>query len=219
MARINLLPWREAERKRRQREFAAAVGAALAVAALLALAVHFHMEGAIAAQQERNRYLQSQIAALDVQIKKIQDLEVTKASLIARMNIIQRLQESRPEVVHLFDELVVTIPDGIFLNKVEQTGRSIVVEGQAQSNARVSSFMRNIEASAWVSNPRLQLIENKDQTGTGLSHFRLSFDQRQASTAEEGATTGKGAQPPGGNKETGKKPATPAKPAKPQKPT
>ena len=215
MARINLLPWREAERKRRQREFAGAAVAALAAAALLALAVHFQMEAAIAAQQGRNQYLQTQIAALDVQIKKIQDLEATKANLIARMNVIQSLQKSRPEVVHLFDELVLTVPDGIFLTKVEQSGKSVIVEGQAQSNARVSSFMRNIEASAWVGDPTLQLIENKDQTGTGLSRFRLRFEQRQVGAEGEDGT----AQAPGGKPGVKPPAVTPATSANPQKQT
>jgi type IV pilus assembly protein PilN len=215
MARINLLPWREAERKRRQRDFAGAVVAALAAAVLLALAVHFQMEATIAAQQGRNQYLQTQIAALDVQIKRIQELEATKANLIARMNVIQSLQKSRPEVVHLFDELVITVPEGIFLTKVEQSGKSVIVEGQAQSNARVSSFMRNIEASAWVGNPALQLIENKDQTGTGLSRFRLRFDQRQLGAEGDAGA----ANSPGGKPAVKPKAATPATSAKPQKQT
>jgi type IV pilus assembly protein PilN len=214
MARINLLPWREAERKRRQREFATATVGALAVAALLALMVHIQMEGVVAAQQARNQYLLTQIAELDVKIKKIHDLEVTKASLIVRMNIIQQLQESRPQVVHLFDELVVAIPDGIYLGKVEQSGKSIIVEGQAQSNARVSSLMRNVEASAWVGNPSLQLIENKDQTGTGLSRFRLRFEQRHATDAEDAGDAAKSGLLPGG-----KPRAKAAQPTKPKNPT
>jgi type IV pilus assembly protein PilN len=206
MARINLLPWREAERKRRQRDFAAIMGAALAAAALVAFGVHLQMEAMIAGQQARNQYLQSQIAALDVQIKKIQDLEATKANLIARMNVIQSLQKSRPEVVHLFDELVVTVPEGIYLTKVEQTGKSVIVEGQAQSNARVSSFMRNIEASEWVGDPTLQLIENKDQTGTGLSRFRLRFEQRLVDAEGDNGKV----QPPGGKPAVKRATATPA---------
>jgi type IV pilus assembly protein PilN len=217
MARINLLPWREAERKRRQQDFGVAAGVSLGVALLLALATHLHVEGMIEAQQGRNQFLQTEIAALDVKIKKIKDLETTKASLIARMNIIQQLQESRPEVVHLFDELVVTIPDGVYLTRVEQTGRSVIVDGQAQSNARVSALMRNIEASPWVGSPSLQLIENKDQTGTGLSRFRLRFDQRQGLSTEGTVTPGAGVKPTGGqNKPTG---VAPAKPSTPQKPT
>jgi type IV pilus assembly protein PilN len=217
MARINLLPWREAERKRRQREFAGITGAALAGTALLALAVHFQMESVIAAQQGRNQYLQSQIAALDVQIKKIDELEATKANLLSRMNIIQRLQESRPEVVHLFDELVKTIPEGTFLTKVDQTGSTITVEGQAQSNARVSSFMRNIEASEWLTRPSLQLIENKDQTGAAMSRFRLRFDQRQLASDEEAPATDKKAGGKGGKAAKSGKAAKPAKPGKTQK--
>jgi type IV pilus assembly protein PilN len=95
------------------------------------------------------------------------------------MNIIQQLQRSRTEAVRLFDELVIAVPEGLFLTKLEQSGSNLVVEGRAQSNARVSSFMRNLEHSDWLTNPRLLLIENKDKTGTGLSHFRLSFDQKQ----------------------------------------
>ena len=128
------------------------------------------------------------------------------------MNIIQQLQESRPEVVHLFDELVVTIPDGVYLTRAEQNGRSVIVEGQAQSNARVSALMRNIEASPWIGNPSLQLIENKDQTGTGLSRFRLRFDQRQdPRPPRDAATGGAGVKPPAGQP----KPADPA-PANPE---
>lgn len=181
MARINLLPWREARRKRRQREFAVAGAVALGLTAVAALLVHFQIEASIAAQQSRNQFLSEQIRQLDRQIKEIEALEETKAGLLARMNIIQQLQQSRPEVVRLFDELVTSTPEGVFLTKVEQSGRNVVVEGRAQSNARVSAFMRNVEGSAWIGGPRLLLIENKDKTGTGLSHFRLSFDQIGAS--------------------------------------
>jgi type IV pilus assembly protein PilN len=215
MARINLLPWREAERNRRQRDFAGAALAALAAAGIVALAVHFQIEAAIAAQQGRNQYLESQIAALDIQIKRIQELEATKASLIARMNVIQSLQTSRPEVVHLFDELVITVPEGIFLTKVEQTGKSVIVEGHAQSNARVSSFMRNVESSAWVGSPALELIENKDQTGTGLSRFRLRFEQRQVGAEAEGGAV----KPTGGKPGVAPSAVTHTTSANPQKQT
>jgi type IV pilus assembly protein PilN len=177
MARINLLPWRETERKRRQREFLVMVATGLGATLILGLGVHLHVERLISGQQERNQFLQDEISKLDRQIKEIQDLEKTKANLLARMDVIQQLQQSRPEVVHLFDELVIAIPPGVYLTKLDQTERSVVVEGRAQSNARVSAFMRNIEASPWVGDPRLLLIEHKDKTGTGLSHFRLQFSQ------------------------------------------
>lgn len=205
MARINLLPWREALRKRRQRDFAIAGAAALALTALAGLLVHLQIEAWIGAQQSRNQFLTEQIRQLDRQIKEIQALEETKAGLLARMNIIQQLQESRPEVVRLFDELVTAIPEGVFLTKVEQTGRSVVVEGRAQSNARVSAFMRNVEGSAWIGGPRLLLIENKDKTGTGLSHFRLSFNQIGGKSAD--------------GEESGTQTATPKKGGRPRKPS
>ena len=186
MARINLLPWREAERRRRRREFAIAGGVALGVALLSAVGVHFWFEARIEAQQARNRYIDDQISQLNRQIKEIQTLEETKAKLLARMNIIQQLQQSRPEVVRLFDELVTAIPEGVYLTKLEQTGRNVVLEGRAQSNARVSAFMRSVEGSAWLGNPRLLLIEHKDKTGTGLSHFRMSFDQIQPVAGRDG---------------------------------
>jgi type IV pilus assembly protein PilN len=149
--------------------------------------VHLQIESWIGDQETRNRFLTEQISQLDRQIKEIKALEETKANLLARMNIIQQLQESRPEVVHLFDEMVNTIPEGVFLTKLEQTGRNVVLEGRAQSNARVSAFMRNVEGSGWLGNPHLLLIEHKDKTGTGLSHFRLSFDQIKAKPNEPGA--------------------------------
>jgi type IV pilus assembly protein PilN len=179
MARINLLPWREAERKRHKREFAIASAIALGLSAVAALLVHIQIETWIDGQETRNRFLADQISQLERQIKEIKSLEETKANLLARMNIIQQLQESRPEVVRLFDELVSTIPDGVFLTKLEQTGRNVVLEGRAQSNARVSAFMRNVEGSGWIGNPRLLLIENKDKTG-------LSFDQIRAKANGDG---------------------------------
>ena len=201
MARINLLPWREAQRKRRQRDFGVAAAIALSLTALGGLLVHLQIEAWILAQQSRNQFLTEQISQLDRQIKEIQDLEQTKASLLARMNIIQQLQESRPEVVRLFDELVNAIPEGVFLTKVEQTGRDVVLEGRAQSNARVSAFMRNVEGSEWIGSPRLLLIENKDKTGTGLSHFRLSFKQigvqdANGDDAGPAVSSGKNRKPP-----------------------
>lgn len=189
MARINLLPWREAERKRRQRELVAMAATAMAATLIVALALRFHINELISSQEERNRFLQTEISLLDKQILEIQELEKTKANLLARMNVIQQLQKSRPEVVHLFDELVIGIPDGVYLTKIIQTGRTVILEGRAPSNARVSDFMRNIEASKWIGKPSLMLIEHKDKTGTGLSQFRLRFEQLDTSGPAQEATT------------------------------
>lgn len=179
MARINLLPWRVARRQRRQRKFLGLIGVAVALTLLAGLASHLQIEQAIASQKSRNARLQQEIARIDREIREIRELEDTKSRLLARMDIIQELQQSRPEVVHLMDELVATIPEGVFLTDINQSGRSIVAEGRAQSNARVSAFMRNIEASDWIGNPLLLLIENKEKTGDMLSRFRLRFEQRR----------------------------------------
>jgi type IV pilus assembly protein PilN len=179
MARINLLPWRDAERRRHKRDFAIATGLAVGLVVMIGLGVRFYIDSMIDGQNDRNALLQREIAKLNLRIKEIDKLEETKASLLARMDVIQQLQESRPEIVHLFDELVVSIPEGVFVTRVNQTGNRVEVEGRAQSNARVSAFMRNIQASAWIGNPQLLVIENKDQTGTGLSHFRLGFTQQR----------------------------------------
>lgn len=179
MARINLLPWREDQRKRRRRELGIAAASALTVTLLLGVLVHLQIEHLIDNQLARNAYLNQEITQLNLKIKEIKNLEETKSRLLARMNIIQQLQQSRPEVVHLFDELVVTIPEGVALQRVEQkSDATVVVDGTAQSNARVSAFMRNIDASPWIGNPHLRKIEHKDQGGAGLSLFELQFQQR-----------------------------------------
>ena len=177
MARINLLPWREVERKRKQREFGIMLGVGLAIALAASVYMHIHVEGMIDYQNRRNAFLEGEIAKLNTMISEIRDLEKTKANLIARMNIIQQLQESRPEIVHLFDELVGTLPDGVYLTKVGQKGRDIDLDGRAQSNARVSAYMRNIDSSSWIGSANLKLIEHKDKTGTGFSRFQLAAKQ------------------------------------------
>jgi len=188
MARINLLPWRAAARSRRQREFAIAAFSAAAAVLLIGLALRFQLDSMIDRQEARNNLLSNEIRLLDVRIKEVRELEATKADLLARMDVIQELQQSRPEIVHLFDEVVEAIPEGVYLTRLTQTGSQIVVEGRAQSNARVSAFMRNINAAQWINDPVLLLIENKDQTGTGLSHFRLGFAQKRQEQATSQAT-------------------------------
>lgn len=188
MARINLLPWREELRKQRQREFGFMVAGALFVTLLLGFYVHLHISGMIDHQKARNGFLKKEIALMDQKIKEIKDLEKTKAKLLARINIIQELQSSRPEIVHLFDELVTRTPDGSYLTEVKQKGKSVTINGRAQSNARVSSYMRNVDDSQWLGSPALQVIENKNKTGTGMSHFTLKVKQiNKKAKPEEGA--------------------------------
>ncbi len=177
MARINLLPWREELRKQRQREFGVMIAGALFITLLLGFYVHLHISGIIDHQKARNNFLKQEIALVDQKIKEIKELEKTKAKLLARINIIQELQSSRPEIVHLFDELVTRTPEGSYLTDVTQQGKSVTVKGRAQSNARVSSYMRNVDASGWMGSPSLQIIENKDKTNSGFSNFILRVKQ------------------------------------------
>jgi type IV pilus assembly protein PilN len=179
MARINLLPWRELERRRRRRDLAIAAVASIATVLLFGLVLKLQIDAMIDAQRLRNLYLEGQIAVLNRRIREINEIEKKRKALLDRMDVIQQLQESRPEIVHLFDQMVDVVPSGVFLTAVRQQGRQVTIEGRAQSNARVSALMRNIDASAWIGNPVLMLIENKDETATGLSHFRLRFDQRK----------------------------------------
>lgn len=177
MARINLLPWREELRKEQQKNFMAILGAAVVFSGLVMVGVHVFFDVGINNQNGRNTYLKSEIKLLDNKIKEINELESTKRNLQARLDIIQRLQSSRPEIVHLFDELVRTIPDGVFLNKVSQKGRTISLVGIAQSNARISNYMWSLDKSEWLTNPKLSVIQTNEKNGQRNSNFTLDVNQ------------------------------------------
>lgn len=176
MPRINLLPWRADRRKKNQRDFAVwamgAVGAAIGVMLVLNLI----MSGQISAQNRKNELLKTEITGLDKQITEILGLEAQRERMRARMEIIQTLQRSRPEVVHLFDQLVRTLPDGVFLTLVKQNEKRLELKGMAQSSTRVSSFMRNIDSSDWMDNPELEVVETKKDSVLG-SEFTLFANQ------------------------------------------
>ena len=159
MTRINLLPWRELLRKEREREFYTIAGGAAFLMGLVIIYIHFHMSGVIDNQNVRNTFLDEQIKKVESQIKDIDHLETEKSQLLARMKVIEELQGQRPQMVHLFDELVKTIPDGVYITSIKQSGTSVVIEGIAQSNARISAFMRNIDNSPWLTQPKLNVIE------------------------------------------------------------
>jgi type IV pilus assembly protein PilN len=144
---------------------------------LAVFGIHMMVEGMISAQNQRNNFLKKEITLVEGQIREIEELDRTKQNLLARMNVIQELQSSRPQIVHLFDEIVSALPDGVFLTEIAQRGNRVAFMGQAQSNARVSSMMRNIEASEWIGQPKLDYIESKEKTGTGYSHFMLTASQ------------------------------------------
>jgi type IV pilus assembly protein PilN len=166
MPRINLLPWRAEQRKKRRNQFFIALGGAVLAAGLVVLLGSLVMGAIIDNQRERNQVLEDEIAALDKRIEEILDLEAKKEGLLARMEIIEKLQRSRPEVVHVFDQLVRTLPDGVSLNSVKQAQSRIEIKGSAESNTRVSAFMRNIDKSGWLKEPDLEVVEVK-ATGKG----------------------------------------------------
>jgi type IV pilus assembly protein PilN len=184
MPRINLLPWRAQQRSQRQKEFGLAVLGALLAAGAVMLFTSWAISGAIDRQHDRNEVLKKEIAELDKQITEILGLEAQKQRLVARMDIITRLQRSRPEVVHVFDQLARTLPDGVYLTSVKQTDKRLELHGVAQSSTRVSTFMRNIEASPWLMNPELQVVETIKSGGVG-SDFTLFATQKSAEPAED----------------------------------
>lgn len=178
MAKINLLPWREELRKERQKQFGIAAGiAAVAMVVVIGL-VHFYIADQISNQLSRNSFLEAEIKKLDAKIAEIKDLEKQKTNLLARMNIIQQLQRSRPEVVHVFDELISTLPEGVYLTEIVNQGSVITVKGFAQSNARVSSYMRNVDAAGWLANPKLSVIITKEAERQRTSEFTLLMSRK-----------------------------------------
>jgi type IV pilus assembly protein PilN len=189
MPRINLLPWREQERKVRRREFGVALGGAAFAAAIFVVCGALLYNSWIDSQNAKNNLLKKEIVKLDAAIADIQDLETRKQRLVARMEIIEKLQRKRPEIVHLFDELVKTVPEGIYLTQIKETGKKLEMKGVAQSSTRVSTFMRNIDSSSWMDNPQLQVVETSKDSSTGGSSFTLTSDVVGVDVDNGGETT------------------------------
>lgn len=162
MSRINLLPWRAERRKQRQKEFGVMVGIAAAAGVVLWFLVNMYYNAQIDGQNERNAFLQQQIAEVERQNAEIDTLESQRARLLARKSVIEELQGKRSQMVHLFDQLVRTIPDGVLLTSLKQEGDTLMLEGRSQSNARVSTYMRSLEGSGWMTSPQLSVIEALD---------------------------------------------------------
>jgi type IV pilus assembly protein PilN len=183
MPRINLLPWRDQQRRERKLAFFIALGGAAALAAVAAFIAYLLLGSMIDAQEHRNDRLRAQIKVLDKQIEEINDLEAQKQKFISRMQIIEKLQRSRPEVVHLFDELVKEMPDGTYLTSVKQTGNNLKLDGVAQSSTRVSALMRSISASQWLKNPELEVVQTKSDVAG--SSFVLDAQQVSLSDTDQ----------------------------------
>jgi type IV pilus assembly protein PilN len=189
MSSINLLPWRQALRQRRRKEFLIGIGAAVGLAAVVTLLAHLTVSSMIDAQNRRNELLKAEIAELDKAIEQILALEDQKARMISRMEVIDTLQASRPEVVKLFDQIVSTLPEGVYLTSVKQSGKKIEFNGVAQSSTRVSAFMRNIDSSETLSAPELKVIQTGSASGPG-AQFTLFASQRVVA-GEEAEETAK----------------------------
>lgn len=186
MARINLLPWRVERRKQRQKEFGLMLGGAAAAAVAVSLLISSFYNAQIEGQNERIAFVRAQITQVDAQITEIQALDEKKAKLLARKEVIEQLQASRSQMVHLFDSLVRTIPDGVVLTAVKQDNQTLTLEGRSQSNARVSTYLRNLDGSGWMSRPELSIIEAKG-TDKGLPYeFRLQVQLANPNAPQEG---------------------------------
>jgi type IV pilus assembly protein PilM len=192
---VNLLPWREALRKEQQKRFIITLVASVALTGGAFYLVHNYMDSLIARQQDRNQFLQAEIAKVDKRIKEVQSLEAEKARLLARMNIIQELRASRPQVVHLFDELVRAIPDGVYLTRVSRTGRTLTLTGVAESNARVSELMNRLDRSPWFADPKLDVVRSAERAKLRTNSFVVAVTalaqpkknaEEKAGTTEEG---------------------------------
>ena len=167
MAHINLLPWREEKRKEQLRQFLTMMGLSVVLMVLIILAVHLQYSRLISAQESRNSFLKNEITAVEKQIREINTLAKEKKRLLARMEVIQQLQRNRPGIVHLFEEMVKVIPEGAHIKSLKQAGKSLTINGIAQSNARVSAYMRNIDGSGWLTKPQLNIIQRKGKAKKG----------------------------------------------------
>lgn len=189
MAKINLLPWRQEQRKEQQRQFLTIMGLSVVLVIVGILAVHLQYSRLIGTQDSRNTYLRKHITEVEAQIREIDELAGKKERLLARMEIIQQLQRNRPEIVRLFDELVRVLPEGVHLNSLKQSNRSLQMVGIAQSNARVSALMRNIDQSEWLAKPQLDVIEKGKSEGERSFSLR-AIQQSREDNADTEATAG-----------------------------
>jgi type IV pilus assembly protein PilN len=195
MIRINLLPHREIKRKQQQKEFFVMTAAVLGLGAAVWFAVHSYLGGQLEEQNGRNNYLESEIATLDKQIDEIKKLKEQTAALLQRKKVVESLQANRAETVYLLDQLVRQLPDGVFLKSVAQKGNKVTVGGFAQSNARVSTFMRNLEASPYLEKPVLIEIKAFAEKTSRLSEFSLSVLLTRSKEEQAPTTTKPAAKP------------------------
>lgn len=177
MTRINLLPWRELRQKELDRQLMSVGIAAAVLMALIVFYGYLQLGSMVEQQSRRNAFLDDEIKKVDAQISEIKELKKKRDALVARMQVIQQLQADRTQVVHAFDDLVRKVPEGMYLTSVKQTGKAMTIQGLAQSNARVSSFMRNLDSSNWFANPDLDVINVQAKGNERVSQFTLHVNQ------------------------------------------
>ena len=177
MAKINLLPWREELRVQRNKEFGIVAGISAALGVLIIVGLTLYYNNLIDNQKSRNQFMQQEIAKLDKKIKEIKDIRRKKERLLQRIRTIQDLQTNRTEIVHLFDEVVKSVPDGVYLTSLTQSGFNLTMNGVAESNTRVSEFIRNIESSQWMKTPRINIIQRNKRTALQTNNFTLRLKQ------------------------------------------
>jgi type IV pilus assembly protein PilN len=190
MAHINLLPWREEQRQEQTRQFATITVLSMVLTGALIFMVHVTFTNQIDHQIYRNKILQDEITRLDESLQQIEKLEETKEQLLSRMDVIQSLQQQRPQIVHLFDDFVRTVPEGIYLTDIKQEANQLTIKGVAESNGRVSAYMRNIDSSEWMTTPKLQVIETRKGTlrssdFTLITSQALPDDEKEAAKGDE----------------------------------
>ena len=178
MTRLNLLPWRDLRRKEQDRQLLSISVGVWLLMGLVIFYAHLHVSGLIENQQKRNEFLVNETKKLDEEIKEIRELQAARAALLARMRVIQQLQLDRTQVVHIFDDLVRKLPEGVYLTSLKQAGPIITLTGNAQSNARVSALMRNLDASDWLTKPDLDVINVKAKGNDRVSEFTLRVSQK-----------------------------------------
>jgi len=189
--RINLLPHRAERRKAQRKHLAILAGGVVVVALVVVGLVHGSIAGYIAIQNDRNDFLKKEVADLDKQIEEIKKLKDDISALLARKQVIERLQTDRAQSVYLLDQLVRQVPDGVYLKSVKQTGLKVNLTGYAQSNARVSTLMRNVSSSPYLENPELVEIKASTVNNKRLSEFTMNVNLKPSQTDDKGAGKGK----------------------------
>jgi len=185
MIRVNLLPHREIRRKQQQKQFFIMLGVVVFIGVGVWFGVHTYLEDQFNNQVSRNKYLLSEIEKLDKQIAEIQKLKDQTAALLARKRVVETLQGTRAEVVHLLDQLVRQLPDGVYLKSIKQAGTRVTINGLTQSQARVSTLMRNLESSPHLENPGLVEITGGQQGGQRINEFVMNINISRAKAEEE----------------------------------